>query len=570
VLTTEQAQIQDPALAILLQEGRITSEQAQKFYAQSLESGKNVLQLLQQEGLIDQDRIARVTAQINNIEFISLTAEMIDPMVVQLVSREVARRYQLIPVRIENDVLYVAMHSPLNLSIRDQIASKTGYHIVPLAATLDAIKQAINHFFNVQSITRQDIVSMRLKSFSGRSEKRYEIKTAASENSSPVVRLVDSVITSAVDIHASDVHIEPQEPDMKVRYRVDGVLIDALEIPASVQKEVISHIKILAEMDISEKRLPQDGHITLVHNDREYDLRVSSLPATGGEKVVIRILDSATGLKKLSQIVTSPAELEQFQKLIQNPYGIILLTGPTGCGKTTTLYSLLQELNRPDRNIVTVENPVEYRIKGLTQVQVNTGINMTFASSLRSILRQDPDIILIGEIRDDETAEIALTAAQTGHLVLSTLHTNTAVGALARLHSLKIPPFHVASALLGVVAQRLVRALCPRCKQLYAVGLQEIEGLGLSAEEGSLQFYKPVGCPFCRNTGYKGRLAIYEILTITPEIRRLINRESPEDDIKQVAMNQSMKTLRQQGIRYVMEGLTSTDELYRIVDMRQG
>jgi type IV pilus assembly protein PilB len=565
----EQTLIQDPVLTILLQEGKLSSKQAEEICARSLESGKSTLQVLRQEGLIDQDHITRLTAQINNIEFVNLSADMVDPMAVQLVSREVARQYHLIPVRIDNGTLYVAMHSPLNLSIRDQIASKTGYRVVPLAATFDAIKQAINHFFNVQSITRQDIVSMRLKGFAGRSEKRYEIK-ATSENESPVVRLVDSVITSAVDIHASDVHIEPQEPDMKVRYRVDGVLIDALDIPASVQKEVISHIKILAEMDISEKRLPQDGHITLVHNDRDYDLRVSSLPATGGEKIVIRILDSATGLKKLSQIVTSPVELEQFQRLIQSPYGIILLTGPTGCGKTTTLYSLLQELNKPDRNIVTVENPVEYRLKGLTQVQVNSGIGMTFASSLRSILRQDPDIILIGEIRDDETAEIAVTAAQTGHLVLSTLHTNTAVGALARLYSLEIPPFHVASALLGVVAQRLVRALCPRCKQLYAASLQEIEGLGLNAEEGSLQFYKAAGCASCRNTGYKGRMAVYEILTVTPEIRRLINRDSTEDDIKQVAMNQGMKTLREQGIRYVMEGLTSTEELYRIVDMRQG
>jgi type IV pilus assembly protein PilB len=567
---TQQTLTQDPVLAILLQEGVLSSKQAEEISARSLESGKSVLQMLRQEGLVDQNQITRLTAQINNIEFVNLSADMINPMAVQLVSRETARQYHLIPVRIENDVLYVAMHSPLNLSIRDQIASKTGYRVVPLAATFDAIKQAINHFFDIQSITRQDIVAMRLKGFAGRNENRYEIKAAASENNSPVVRLVDSVITSAVDIHASDVHIEPQEPDMKVRYRVDGVLIDALEIPASVQKEVISHIKILAEMDISEKRLPQDGHITLVHNDNDYDLRVSSLPATGGEKIVIRVLDSTTGLKKLSGIVTTPVELEQFQKLIQSPYGIILLTGPTGCGKTTTLYSLLQELNKPDRNIVTVENPVEYRIKGLTQVQVNANIGMTFASSLRSILRQDPDIILIGEIRDDETAEIALTAAQTGHLVLSTLHTNTAVGALARLYSLEIPPFHVASALLGVVAQRLVRALCPRCKQLYSAGLQEIEGLGLTAEEGSLQFYKAAGCNFCRNTGYKGRLAVYEILTITPEVRRLINKDSSEDDIKQLAMNQGMKTLRQQGIRYVMEGLTSTEELYRIIDMRQG
>jgi type IV pilus assembly protein PilB len=567
---TEQTLTQDPVLTILLREGTLTAEQAQQIYDHSLESGKNVLQLLRQEGLIDPDHVTRLTAEINHIEFVNLSADMIDPLAVRLVSRETARQYHLIPVRIEKDTLYVAMHSPLNLLIRDQITSKTGYRVVPMAATHDAITQAINHFFNVQSITRQDIVTMRLKGFAGRNEKRYEIKAAASENHSPVVRLVDSIITSAVDTRASDVHIEPQEPDMKVRYRIDGVLIDALEVPASVQKEVVSHIKILAEMDISEKRLPQDGHITLVHNDREYDLRVSSLPAAGGEKIVLRILDSATGLKKLSQIVTSPVELDQFQKLIQNPYGIILLTGPTGCGKTTTLYSLLQELNKPDHNIVTVEDPVEYRLKGLTQVQVKSDIGMTFASSLRSILRQDPDIILIGEIRDNETAEIAITAAQTGHLVLSTLHTNTAVGALARLSNLDVPPFHVASALLGVVAQRLIRTLCQHCKQPYTPGLQEIQELGLTAEEGSPQFYRSAGCAFCRHTGYKGRQAVYEILTITPEIRRLIHQESSEDDVTHTASQQGMKTLRQQGIRYVLEGTTSVEELYRIIDMRHG
>lgn len=561
---------QDPILAILVNEGTLTAEQAQELSALNAKTGKNILQLLRQEGLIDRDQLTRLTAQVNNIEFVNLYSDMIDPMAVRLVNRETARQYHLIPVRIQDNALYVAMHSPLNLSVRDQIASKTGYRVVPLAATYEAITQAINHFFDVQSITRQDIVNMRLKGFSGRNEKRYEIKAATSENSSPVVRLADSIITSAVDIHASDIHIEPQEPDLKVRYRVDGVLIEALEVPSSVQKELISHIKILAEMDISEKRLPQDGHITLVHNERDYDLRVSSLPAAGGEKIVIRILDSATGLKKLSQIVTSPAELDIFQRLIINPYGIILLTGPTGCGKTTTLYSLLQELNKPDRNIVTVENPVEYRLKGLTQVQINTTIGMTFASSLRSILRQDPDIILIGEIRDEETAEIAINAAQTGHLVLSTLHTNTAVGALSRLYSLDVPPFHAASALLGVVAQRLVRSLCPRCKEACNATPEEIAGLGLTAEEGSMQLYRAKGCSYCRNTGYKGRQAVYEILTITPEIRQLINKESCEDEIKHLAMHQGMKTLRQQGIRHVMEGSTSVEEVYRTIDMRQG
>ncbi|MCK4998667.1 MAG: type II/IV secretion system protein [Anaerohalosphaera sp.] len=359
-------------------------------------------------------------------------------------------------------------------------------------------------------------------------------------------------------------------PDMRVRYRVDGILVEALEIPASAQSEIISHIKILADMDISEKRLPQDGHICFTHQNKEYDLRIASLPATSGEKIVIRILDNTSAFTSLRKIAPDKNDFNKFKALVENPYGIILLTGPTGSGKTTTLYSLLQEINSPDRNIVTVEDPVEYRLDGVTQVQVKSDIGLTFASCLRNILRQDPDVILIGEIRDSETAEIAISAAQTGHLVLSTLHTNDAAGAISRLVNLGIPPFQVASALLGAVAQRLVRAICPKCKTTYPMSEKEKTFFGSDTNEQGLDIlHKGQGCEFCRNTGHTGRVGIYEILTVSQGIREMIVEERSSDEIRACAVEQGMKTLKMQGISKALSGATTLKELYRVVDMRE-
>ncbi|MBE0537657.1 MAG: type II/IV secretion system protein [Phycisphaerae bacterium] len=575
----------------VLVEAKLLDEQSiQSLLEAQASSGKSLLSLLKSRNLLDQDQLTRLTAVSNGIEFIDLTADMIDPVAVRLVSYDIARQHHLIPVRIEKDTLYVAMSSPLNLSARDTITTKTGYRVIPLAAAAEAVSQAINNHFDVESVTRQDIVAMRLKNSADPDAKGRKARgRSAKVADAPVVRLVDSIITGGIDARCSDIHLEPQEPDMRVRYRVDGILINAIDVPVSAQREVISHIKILANMDISEKRIPQDGHITAAHNGKSYDLRVSSLPATGGEKIVIRVLDATAGLESLDQIVQSRDDFKKITSLITKPYGMVLLTGPTGSGKTTTLYSMIAALNTPEKNIVTVEDPVEYRINGITQVQVKSDIGMTFASSLRSILRQDPDIVLIGEIRDLETAEIAISAALTGHLVLSTLHTNDAAGAVARLVNLGVAPFQVASALLGVVAQRLIRTICPKCKTPYVVTETELETVfgsdgfvlpggpqpaadpdaQLRAMYRGAKLNKGQGCEACRGTGYRGRQGIYEILEVMPQLRNLIVQGAPDDQLKACAVSQGMKTLKMQGTQKVLGGETTLQELVRVVNVRE-
>ncbi|MHC4324886.1 MAG: GspE/PulE family protein, partial [Planctomycetota bacterium] len=394
------------------------------------------------------------------------------------------------------------------------------------AATSTAIRQAVRYHFNVQNATRQAIASMRLKQGADEPDGTEPAGESPQVSDDPVTRLVFSIITGAIDTGASDIHIEPAVPDMKIRYRIDGLLRDTIDVPASVQQEVVSHIKILADMDISERRLGQDGHIAMARDGHDYDLRVSSLPAVGGEKIVIRILNKSARQWSIDSIVTCPDDRRKFKSLIKNPHGMILLTGPTGSGKTTTLYSILQLLNTPQRNTVAVEDPVEYRLDGVTQVQVKPAVGRTFANALRSILRQDPDIILIGEIRDEETAEIAISAALTGHLVLSTLHTNDAAGAISRLINLGIQPFLVASALLGTVAQRLIRTTCLSCKEPYKPSSGELElvkdRFEASGNSRTIRLYRGAGCDDCNQNGYRGRKAIYEILCVSHEIRKMI------------------------------------------------
>ncbi len=561
----------DPTISFLLEEKILDEPFAKKLVDECEASGKSIISVLKSKKLIDQDQLTKLTAKTNGIEFVNLSSDMIDPVAVRLVSYDVAHQNTLIPVRIEKDTLYVAMSSPLNFSVRDSITTKTGYKVIPLAATVEAVRQAISYQYNLESVTKQDIVEMRLK-YSSESESK--IKKSKSQSAkvadAPIVRLVDSIITGAINARASDIHIEPQEPDMRIRYRVDGILLNAIEVPASAQREVISHVKILADMDISERRIPQSGHISFDHNDKNYDLRVSSLPAIGEEKIVIRILDTSTSLASLNQIVKEADNYKKITSMIDCPYGMILLTGPTGSGKTTTLYSIIEYLNVPERNIVTIEDPVEYRLKGITQVQIKPEIGRTFASGLRNILRQDPDIILVGEIRDFETAEIAVSAALTGHLVLSTLHTNDAVGAISRLVRLGIPSFQVASSLLGTVAQRLIRLVCPDCREEYKLSAEELKILFVDKQEGkNFKVYRGKGCNSCQNTGYIGRESVYEILDISADLRKLIIENSSDDEIKNSAVMEGMKTLKMQSISKVLDGTTTLDEILRVVDMRE-
>jgi type IV pilus assembly protein PilB len=491
-------------------------------------------------------------------------------MVAHLVSQELANRYNAIPLKRTGESLVVAMGSPLDLAARDEIELKTGYAVVPVAAAPHAIRQAIQHHFDVANVTKQVIASMRLKkdpameaAEARKHERRYD-------NDDPISKLVSSIIRGAIAARASDIHIEPQEPDVRVRYRVDGTLRDTVRVPASVQLEVVSHIKIMADMDISERRIPQDGHVTIEYEGRDYDLRVSSLPAVGGEKIVFRILDKTVERWSLDRVVTSPEDNKVFRELAKNPYGMLLLTGPTGCGKTTTLYSVLQLVNKPEKNIVTVEDPVEYCLDGITQVQVKPVAGMTFPAALRSILRQDPDIILIGEIRDRETAEIAIGAALTGHLVLSTLHTNDAAGAISRLTNLGIPPFLVGSALIGSVAQRLLRTCCPRCKKPYSASSQEKKLLDRTGKRPArLQLWSGEGCNHCYQSGYIGRKSVYEILAVSRTIQQMIVSGTNDDAIKQQALSEGMRTLKMAAVGEVLAGQTTVDEMTRVIDVER-
>ena len=560
---------QGPIIPLLLEEKIVDESTLDALLSECAISGKNLISVLKANDMLDKEQLAKIVAVDNGIEFINLSPDMIDQMAAKLVPYDLARQHNLVPVRIDQGQLYVAMSSPLNLTVRDLLATKTGYKIVPLAATVDAVKQAVSYHYSVESVTKQDIVAMRLKDSSQSDQHIRKMQTAKSSDA-PIVRLVDSIITGGIEARCSDIHIEPSDPDMRVRYRIDGILIEALHIPAAAQKEVISHIKILAGMDISERRMAQDGHIVVEHNSKGYDLRVSSLPATSGEKIVLRVLDTTAELLGLDRIVSDPQELAKFESLIANPYGLILLTGPTGSGKTTTLYSMIHVLNTSVRNIVTVEDPVEYHLKGITQVQVKADTGMTFASSLRSILRQDPDVILIGEIRDYETAEIAISAAQTGHLVLSTLHTNDAAGAISRLVSLGVPAYQAASSLLGTVAQRLVRNICPKCDQTYDPDPDQLELLPSQFQQDSaIKLHRGAGCNSCHSTGYRGRAGVYEILEMTPEIRSMVVADASDDQIKAQAITEGMKTLKMQGLAQVLAGTTTMDELLRVVDMRE-
>jgi type IV pilus assembly protein PilB len=536
---------------------------------QSAESGKSIVSLLKENNLVSDEQLGRIIAAEQKIEFVTLSPDMVDPIAAHLIPYEMSNEHNLIGLRTEGDKLYVAMGWPMNLAVRDQIELRTGCKIIPQAATPSAIKAAIRYHFNVQNVTRQTIASMRLKKQQQQDKQQAGILDRLQDSDDPVSSLVSSIITGAIDSRASDIHIEPQEKDLKVRYRVDGVLRKELDIPASAQAEVISHIKILANMDISEKRLPQDGHITTIHQDKELDLRVSSLPSVVGEKIVIRILDKNSNRWNLDDMATNKQDNEKFRRLLENPYGMVLLTGPTGSGKTTTLYSLLQLLNTGRNNIVTVEDPVEYRLAGITQVQVNPKAGLVFASALRSILRQDPDIILIGEIRDFETAEIAVSAAMTGHLVLSTLHTNDAAGAISRFINLGIPPFMLASALLGVVAQRLLRTSCRQCRETCAATEEQKKILipaGRRSEE--LLLTRNSGCDNCGKTGYLGRKAIFEILIVSAQIRRMIIEGKSDTEIKEQAIKEGMGTLKKSGTEEVISQSTTIEELWRVVDMQ--
>ncbi|MDI7253005.1 MAG: ATPase, T2SS/T4P/T4SS family, partial [Actinomycetota bacterium] len=483
----------------------------------------------------------------------------VDISACSLVDAEMARRYTLIPIGFEGDKLLVAMADPTNVFALDDVRIMTGMDVEPVVATKEDIIAAINRYCRSEAD-----LDLGAEEFAERVAE--EVGEAADAEDAPIVKYVNLLISEAVADRASDVHIEPMENDVRIRFRIDGVLHEIRRNPKQIHPGVVARIKVMADMNIAEKRLPQDGRTSVEVMGKPVDLRVASLPTIHGEKVVLRILDKSTSLMSLEELGFSEDILEKYSRSFNKPYGTILVTGPTGSGKTTTLYATLNVLNTIKKNIITVEDPVEYRLPLINQVQVHYKAGLTFAAALRSILRCDPDIVMIGEIRDPESAQIAIESALTGHLVLSTLHTNDAPSALTRLLEMGIEPFLIASAVDCVSSQRLARRLCERCKEPYEPDEEYLEKIGFRWEDGDEHvLFRPRGCPACNNTGFRGRVGIFEVLEVTENIEHLVARNAPHVEIAEMARSEGMRTLREEGFIKVRQGITSLEEVLRVI-----
>ncbi len=547
---------------ILLEEGLLTQEQLDHALEQHRNTPKSLGRVLIDLGYIRERDLVKALAQQVGLEFVDLAEYPIEATATTLLPEPLARRYRALPIADRDGKLLVAMSDPANVYALDDIRTVTGREVQPVVATAQDVEQAINKYSQLG-----DQVEALASEAAEQLEEGADADVEAALEDAPIVKLVNAIMTQAVTDRASDVHIEPTEKDVRIRFRVDGVLHEVMHSPKNIQNGLISRLKVMADLNIAEKRVPQDGRISMKVSNRPLDLRVATLPTVFGEKVVIRILDKSQALLKLSDLGFHQLAFERFQASFRKPYGAILVTGPTGSGKSTTLYATLNILNSEDRNIITVEDPVEYRLGGVNQIQVNTKAGLTFASALRSILRADPDIVLIGEIRDRETAMISIEAALTGHLVLSTLHTNDAPSAITRLTEMEVETFLVASAVDCVVAQRLARKLCDKCKQAYAPEPQELLEAGLPESRlgEAKELFRPVGCASCSNTGYRGRMGLYEVMGMSEEIERLTVERASSDAIRAVAIEQGMITLREDGLDKALRGLTSIEEIARVV-----
>lgn len=546
---------------LLVDVGLITQEQLKRAIEIQSKSGEKLGKILVKEGYVTEEQILEALEFQLGIPHADLQKFYIDPDVAKMIPESLAKRYIVIPIKKDVDGIQVAMADPLNIFAIDDIKLVTKQNVKPLIASESSILRAIDRIFGKEQAEKavqdfkRELQQEPLNDFAN--EDIDEI------NNAPAVRLVNSIIEQAIKNRASDIHIEPTERDLRIRFRIDGQLNEAMRIIKNTQGPVITRIKIMANMNIAERRIPQDGRIEFSDGSKNIDIRVSSLPTVFGEKLVLRLLDKNNFMLTKEQLGLGIEDMAVFDKLLRRPNGIILLTGPTGSGKTTTLYAMLRELNKPNINIITVEDPVEYSLEGINQVQVNEKAGLTFASALRSILRQDPDVIMIGEIRDTETAEIAIRSAITGHLVLSTLHTNDAPGAVTRLIDMGIEPYLVSSSVVGVIAQRLARKICQNCKVSYTASLREKQLLGID-EAKELTIYRGRGCAVCNKSGYRGRIPIYEIMTVTPNIRELINKKSSSDIIGLEAVKNGMKTLRESAKKLVLNGITTIDEMFRL------
>ncbi|HUK55435.1 MAG TPA: type II secretion system ATPase GspE [Nitrospiria bacterium] len=552
---------------ILQEKFAVTAEQIREALALQQEKGGLLGEVLVRMHAVKEGEVLEALGLQFHLPFIpDILPTQVDPVFLSKIPIGFAKRYELLPLREENGRVMTATANPLQLAALDDARVLLGCDVQVVLSPARVILSCINQVYDRASDTAQQVIddlsTENLDLLASELQEPVDLLEVTDE--APIIRLVNSTMFQAVKDRVSDIHIEPFERDLEIRYRIDGIMYKILSPPKRFQSSIISRIKIMAGMNIAEKRLPQDGRIGIKIAGRDIDIRASVIPTAHGERVVLRLLDKSTSLLNLEDIGLTRQDQETMFHLIQLSHGIVLVTGPTGSGKTTTLYASLNRINSPDKNIITIEDPIEYQLKGIGQMQVNPKINLTFANGLRSILRQDPDVIMVGEIRDAETAEIAIHASLTGHLVFSTLHTNDTAGAITRLIDMGIEPFLVASSVIAILAQRLVRLLCPDCRQAYSPTSQELSKLGFKAGASPPSFYRAVGCGLCKRTGYHGRTGIYEILLIDDEIRQMILSKVDSNRIKNRAVEKGMRTLRDDGARKVLDGVTTVEEVLRV------
>ncbi len=548
---------------ILLEGGLVTRDQLGNAIEEQRRLGRSLGRVLVDLGVLTEGQLVAALAQQIGMKFVDLSDYPVDGSAVSRVPEAVCRRHNALPIGYEDGKLLVAMADPANVFAVDDIRSMTGMEIKPVVATKADVVAAINRY--QRGDAEMDELTSAIDVGNEDADDLSNVKEITED--APIVKFVNLLITQAIQDRASDIHVEPTEKDLRVRFRIDGVLHEVMRSPKTITSGVTSRLKIMADINIAERRIPQDGRLSVNTNGKKIDLRVATLPTVWGEKIVMRILDNSTAMLKLSDLGFSDVNYATYSKSFVKPYGMMLVTGPTGSGKSTTLYATLNIVSRPEVNVITVEDPVEYRLPGINQVQTNAKAGLTFAAALRSILRSDPDIVLLGEIRDHETAQIAIEAALTGHLVLSTLHTNDAPSAITRLTEMGIEPFLVGSALDCVLAQRLARRLCPKCKDPYTPTPQMLVENRFPWEAGMElpTLYRPVGCTACSKTGYKGRLALHEVMAVSEEIERMAVEHASALAIGAVAREQGMVTLRDDGLLKVMQGVTSVEEILRVV-----
>ncbi len=552
---------------LLLEEGKITRSQLQRALDIQKNSRKKLGTILIEKNIVKEEDILEILESQLNIPRLNLSTMFIDEKAVKTISYMFGKKHCAIPIYFKNnEILVVAMNDPLDLMIQDDLQLVTGKKISPVIASKDEINGLLERYFNNEDVQRAAEEFREDNLFSD--EEDLEEQVLSEINNAPVVRLVNSIIEQGIRTGASDIHIEPYENRLRIRMRIDGTLHEAMKIDKRTHNAIISRIKIMTNLNIAERRIPQDGAVLIHIDDRDVDLRISILPTIFGEKVAIRILDSVQFYKTKNELGFTPKELNIVEKMIHNPYGLILVTGPTGSGKSSTLYAILRELNTEEDNIVTVEDPVEYKLNGINQVQVNKKTGLTFVTALRSILRQDPNIIMIGEIRDIETAEIAVRSSITGHLVFSTIHTNDAASTITRLLDMRVPPYLVSSSLAGIISQRLVRKVCDSCKKPYLASSSEKKILNIDQEK-SITLYKGEGCGACNRTGYSGRIAIHEVLKIGKEHREMIIKGVNADQLRKFSIGKGMVPLRENAVKLVKQGITTIEEVAKIAFLEE-